>query len=56
MDFKTAAVPYFYYVADQTPIVPQHVWASIARTRSPTRTRTRSAPGPFTMNPCSPAA
>jgi peptide/nickel transport system substrate-binding protein len=27
--FKTAAVPYFYYVAGQTPIVPKHVWKSI---------------------------
>jgi len=23
-DFKSAAVPYFYYIADQVPIVPQH--------------------------------
>ena len=28
-NFKTAAVPYFYYVAGQTPILPQHIWASI---------------------------
>src|SRR5256884_3729461 len=28
--FKTAAVPYFYYIADQTPIVPQHIWSTIA--------------------------
>jgi peptide/nickel transport system substrate-binding protein len=27
--FKTAAVPYFYYIADQTPIVPEHIWSSI---------------------------
>jgi peptide/nickel transport system substrate-binding protein len=27
--FKTAAVPYFYYVGGQTPIVPQHIWKSI---------------------------
>jgi peptide/nickel transport system substrate-binding protein len=27
--FKTAAVPYFYYIADQVPIVPQSIWASI---------------------------
>jgi peptide/nickel transport system substrate-binding protein len=29
LNFKTAAVPYFYYVADQTPIVPKHIWAKI---------------------------
>ena len=27
--FKTAAVPYFYYIADQTPIVPAHLWSGI---------------------------
>ncbi|MGA3351810.1 MAG: ABC transporter substrate-binding protein, partial [Acidimicrobiales bacterium] len=27
--FKTAAVPYFYYIADETPIVPEHLWSSI---------------------------
>jgi peptide/nickel transport system substrate-binding protein len=29
LNFKSAAVPYFYYVAGQTPIVPQHIWKSI---------------------------
>ena len=28
-NFKTAAVPYFYYVAGQTPIVPEHIWSKI---------------------------
>ncbi len=27
--FKTAAVPFFYYIADETPIVPEHLWSSI---------------------------
>src|SRR5579859_1398448 len=31
MTFSTAgAVPYFYYIADQTPIVPQHIWSTLA--------------------------
>ncbi len=30
LNFSTAAVPYFYYVADQVPIVPQHIWSKIA--------------------------
>src|SRR5580658_5548451 len=30
MTFKTAAVPYFYYIADQIPIVPEHVWSKIS--------------------------
>jgi peptide/nickel transport system substrate-binding protein len=28
-NFKTAAVPYFYYIADQTPIVPEHIWSKL---------------------------
>jgi peptide/nickel transport system substrate-binding protein len=28
-DFSTSAVPYFYYVADQVPIVPEHIWSKI---------------------------
>jgi peptide/nickel transport system substrate-binding protein len=30
MTFKNAAVPYFYYIADQIPIVPQHVWSKVS--------------------------
>jgi peptide/nickel transport system substrate-binding protein len=28
-NFKAAAVPYFYYIADQVPIVSQHVWSKV---------------------------
>jgi peptide/nickel transport system substrate-binding protein len=51
--FKTAAVPYFYYVAGQTPIVPQHIWQSI---KNPV-TYKDSHPlgsGPFKFASCSP--
>src|SRR5436190_41705 len=53
LDFKTAAVPYFYYVADQTPIVPQHIWASI---KNPVTYKDAHpiGSGPFKMNSCSP--
>lgn len=27
--FKKAAVPYFYYIADETPIVSQHIWSTV---------------------------
>jgi peptide/nickel transport system substrate-binding protein len=27
--FKTAAVPYFYYIASETPIVPEYIWSTI---------------------------
>jgi len=29
MQFKKPAVPYFYYIADETPIVPEHLWSSV---------------------------
>jgi len=51
--FKTAAVPYFYYVAGQTPIVAQHIWAQI---KDPV-TYKDSKPigtGGFEMSSCSP--
>ena len=28
-NFSTSAVPYFFYVADQVAIVPQHIWSKI---------------------------
>jgi peptide/nickel transport system substrate-binding protein len=51
MNFKAPAVPDFYYIADQTPIVPQHVWSKIS---NPV---TFSDPhpvgtGPYKVNPC----
>lgn len=30
MTFKRAAVPYFYYIADDVPVVPRHIWSKIA--------------------------
>ncbi len=51
MNFKTAAVPYFYYIADQTPILPEHIWSKISNPA------TFSDPhpvgtGPYVVNPC----
>jgi len=54
MDFSTVAVPYFYYIADQTPIVPEHIWSKIANPA----TDPISDPvgtGPYLMSKCSPA-
>ena len=30
MTFQSPAVPYFYYIANQQPIVPEHVWSKIS--------------------------
>jgi peptide/nickel transport system substrate-binding protein len=52
-NFKTSAVPYFYYIGAQTPIVAQHIWSSI---KNPV-TYKDSHPvgtGPFKMGSCSP--
>ncbi|HEY6836754.1 MAG TPA: ABC transporter substrate-binding protein [Gaiellaceae bacterium] len=51
--FKTAAVPYFYYIADQTPIVAKHIWSTI---KNPTTYKDTHpvGTGPFTMSSCSP--
>jgi peptide/nickel transport system substrate-binding protein len=53
MDFGSVAVPYFYYIADQTPIVPQHIWSTIANPatdpiKNPVGT------GPYLVSKCSP--
>ncbi len=29
LNFKAPSVPFFYYVADQVPIVPEHIWSKI---------------------------
>ncbi len=53
MTFKNQAVPYFYYIADQIPIVPQHIWSKIAnpvnfKDDNPVGT------GAFLVKPCTP--
>jgi peptide/nickel transport system substrate-binding protein len=51
MTFGAPAVPYFYYIADQTPIVPQHVWSKIANPVTFTNPNPVGT-GPYTVNPC----
>lgn len=52
-DFKTPAVPYFFYVAGQTPIVAQHVWSKIANPVTYKDTKPVGT-GAFGMSSCSP--
>ncbi len=54
MDFSAPAVPWFYYIADQVPIVPEAIWSKIANPvaypdKNPVGT------GPYQVNPCSSA-
>lgn len=52
-DFKTPAVPYFFYVAGQTPIVAQHIWSKISNPVTYKDTKPVGT-GPFGMSSCSP--
>jgi peptide/nickel transport system substrate-binding protein len=53
MTFKAPAVTYFYYIADQIAIVPQHIWSTIANPVKYPDTHPVGT-GAFTVSPCSP--
>jgi peptide/nickel transport system substrate-binding protein len=53
LDFSTTAVPYFYYIADQTPIVPQHLWSTLSNPETATISHPVGT-GPYLMSKCSP--
>jgi peptide/nickel transport system substrate-binding protein len=53
MNFSKAAVPYFYYIADQVPILPQQVWSSIKNPAADPNTKPIGT-GPYVMSKCSP--
>src|SRR6516225_256350 len=52
MNFKAPAVPDFYYIADQTPIMPQHIWSKIANPVTYADPHPVGT-GPYTVSPCS---
>jgi peptide/nickel transport system substrate-binding protein len=49
--FKTPAVPYLYYIADQVGIVPKHIWSKIANPVNYTDSKPVGT-GPFVMQKC----
>jgi peptide/nickel transport system substrate-binding protein len=53
MTFKKPAVNYFYYIADQVAIVPQHIWSTIS---DPVKYPDLHpvGTGPYTVSPCTP--
>jgi len=53
LNFKTAAVPYFYYVAGVLPIIPQHIWAPV---KDPVQFKNDKpvGTGAFVMSSCNP--
>jgi peptide/nickel transport system substrate-binding protein len=52
--FKAAAQPYFYFVADLTPIIPQHIWSTLSQSSLHSYTDTKPVgTGPYVMSSCS---
>jgi peptide/nickel transport system substrate-binding protein len=53
MTFKAPSVPYFYYIADQVPIVPEHIWSTI---KNPVTYADSNpiATGAYLVKPCTP--
>jgi peptide/nickel transport system substrate-binding protein len=49
--FKTPAVPYLFYIADQTGIVPEHIWSTIPNPVNYTDSKPVGT-GPFVMQKC----
>ena len=54
MKFSTGAVPWFYYIADQTPIVPEHIWSTISNPVAYPDSHPVGT-GPYQVNPCTAA-
>ncbi len=51
--FKSASQPYFYYVADQTPIVPMHIWSKLSQSKLHSYTDTSPVgSGPYKVSNC----
>jgi peptide/nickel transport system substrate-binding protein len=53
MDFSQSAVPFFYYIADQTPILPEAVWSKMKNPANNPVTDPIGT-GPYIMSKCSP--
>jgi peptide/nickel transport system substrate-binding protein len=53
--FTGPATPYFYYVANHTPIVPEHIWSTGEAAKDPVKFQDPKpvGTGPFEVNPCS---
>jgi peptide/nickel transport system substrate-binding protein len=53
--FNAPSQPIFYYVADLTPIVPQHIWSTLNQSQLHTYSDTRPVgTGPYVVSACAP--
>jgi peptide/nickel transport system substrate-binding protein len=53
MTFKAPSVPYFYYIADQIPIIPAHIWSKLANPVSYADSNPVGT-GAYEISPCTP--
>jgi peptide/nickel transport system substrate-binding protein len=52
--FKSPSQTYFYFVADQTPIVPKHIWSSLDQSKLHSYAdKNPVGTGPYVMSNCS---
>ena len=55
LTFNAPSQPYFYLVADQTPIVPKHIWAALNQSSLHSYADTHPVgTGPYLMSNCAP--
>jgi peptide/nickel transport system substrate-binding protein len=53
--FKAPSQPIFYFVADQTPIVPQHIWSTLNQSKLHSYGDSRPVgTGPYQVSSCTP--
>ena len=53
--FNAPSQPYFYYVADQTPIVPEHIWSTLNQSKLHAYADTSPVgTGPYLVSSCAP--
>jgi peptide/nickel transport system substrate-binding protein len=51
--FNAPAQTYFYYVADQTPILPQHIWSTLNQSKLATYADSKPVgTGPYVVSSC----
>ncbi len=55
LTFGAPSQPYFYLVADQTPIVPKHIWSTLNQSKLHSYTDTHPVgTGPYLVSNCAP--
>ncbi len=55
LTFNVSSQPYFYYVADMTPIVPEHIWSKLNQSKLDANNNTSPVgTGPYLVSNCAP--